>query len=274
MTRADKIGVAGFIASILGLVVAVLAGLLTPRVGSLVGIALALIVWMVWVTVRLLSLPGGKAPPVRRAVPTAAIPYEPYYSAFVDDFVRVEKPYQKAKFPASFLTWSRFPMLFWAEVTEEFFRSHNNRYLFSHTTNVADSSGYPNAFYMGIVDGSWRFVVKGAVPTDSLQIKFASANRHLGWKLFAVRWNADKRRLDFCINAGHVHRDTRDVPARCWPESDSQHGFHVGGWQDNWLSGASRLRFWNFRVYKVYLSDGDLETVFDKESTFLREGAT
>jgi hypothetical protein len=273
MTRADKIGVGGLIASILGLVVAVLGGFLTPFLASLIGIGLAFVGWMGWVTISLLrALSRSEEPSVKKPMPTAALPYDSYYSAFVDDSVRVEKPYQKAKLPSSFLAWPRFSMLFWVRVTEEFFRSHNNRYLFSYTTDTADSSGYPNAFFLGIVGGSWRFVIKGAVPTDSAQIDFASANNLLGWKLIAVRWNGVKKHLDFCIDAGHVHREARDLPARCWPESDSQHHFHVGGWQDNWPSGVSGLQFYNFRIYKIYLSDGDLETVLDRESTVLLEG--
>jgi hypothetical protein len=271
MTRADRISAAGLIASILGLAVAVLAGLLTPLLGSLIGIALLLVVWMGWVTVRLLAPLRSEEPSVRKHAPTEVLPYDSYYSAFVDHVVRVDKSYQKAKLPSSFLAWPRFSMLFWVMVTEEFFRSHNNRYLFSYMTDTADSSGYPNAFFMGIVGGTWRFVVKGAVPADSTQMNFASANNLLGWKLIAVRWNGDKKHLDLCIDAGHVHREARDLPAQCWPDSDPQHHFHVGGWQDNWLGGLSGLQFFNFRIYKTYLSDGELETVLDKESTVLEQ---
>jgi hypothetical protein len=274
MTNTDKIGLGGLIASVLGLIVAVLGGIVQPLVASEVGIGLVLVCWMSWVTMRLLA-PLRNAEPSVKSVPTPALPYDSYYSAFVDHLVTVEKSYQKAKLPSAFIAWPRFSMLFWVNITEEFFRSHNNRYLSSYTTDVVDSSGHPNAFYLGIAGGSanWRFVIKGASPNDCMEINFASANNFLGWKMIAVRWREDRKHLDFCIDAGHAHREARDVPAQCWPESDSRHQFHVGGWQDNWPGGVSGLQFYNFRVYKTYLSDGDLETALERESKFLRDNA-
>lgn len=61
MTGAEKIGSAGLLVSVLGLFVAVLSGLLSPFITSIVAIALLIAAWMGWVTARLLAKPRGHA---------------------------------------------------------------------------------------------------------------------------------------------------------------------------------------------------------------------
>lgn len=202
----------------------------------------------------------------------SSLPYSSYYVGFDNEIVRVDSLYKKIKIPATFLNWQKFTLLFWVEITGEFFQTHNNRYLFSYTTNVDGSTGYPNGFYLGLTGRSteWRFVVKGTDPKNATEFKFSSSHNLLGWRLFSVRWDQAEKNLDFSVDGGHVFQNTHKIEPDYWPEYNPKRQFHLGGWQDNWAGGLSELRFYNFRVYEKYLSNRDLETVLDKEGHLLR----
>ncbi len=274
MKQIDKITIASLAVSILGLLVALLAGLLNPFAASMAIIGLLLLAWMAWVTAKIVVSGATFKESSQKTIVLRvdSIPDIPYYSSFQDQIVKADSAYRKAKIPPDFLTWPRFTILFWVEITEEFFQSHNNKYLFSYTSDVKDSSGYPNAFFLGVVGRSarWRFVIRGKDPKNSTEINFASAHNLLGWKLFSLRWHRDRRSLDFSIDAGHVFRDTREIPVGFLPEPVPNCEFHLGGWQDNWHGGLSELRYYGFRIYERYLSEGDLETVLSKEKELLK----
>jgi hypothetical protein len=267
--KSDKITIASFVISVLGLLIAIIAGFFNQFVASIVGIIILLLAWMSWFTAKVIVLDRSRKNQKTIVIDTTPpIPYKPYHSSFQDQIIKIDNTYKKVKIPATFLKWPRFTILFWVEITEEFFRSHNNKYLFSYTTNVKDVSEYPNAFFLSLVGNStkWGLVIKGSDPQKAIEkIKFESGNNLLGWKLFSVRWHLDPRTLDFSIDTGRVYRNIREIPIDSWPEPDPNCEFHLGGWQDNWHGGLSELRFYNFRIFDKYLSDEDIETVFDKE---------
>ena len=143
--------------------------------------------------------------------------------------------------------------------------------LFSYTTNDRSPSKYPNAFFLGLLQhgDQWKFIIKGEDPSNSNCYEFRSSHNLIGWRLFAIRWQTHDRKLDFSINAGHVFRDNKAIPKTHWPMPESQAQFHLGGWTDSWDGGLSLLRFFNFRIYKRYLSDNDLETLLAQEGESL-----
>lgn len=251
MTTADKINLASLGVAILGILMGVIGGLINTFVGSLAAVAICVLSWMVWVTARLVLARPAEKHPKTILLSSHSLPYTAFYSSLQDQIVSADSEYKKVKIPAVFLTWPRFTLLFWAEITEEFFKTHRNRYLFCYTTNTSDASGHPNAFYLRLVGKSttWQFVIKGSDSSKQTRFTFSSSQNLLGWKLFCVRWNKNEQKVDFSIDAGHVFQDSKAIPDGFWPENDSNWQFHLGGWQDNWPGGISELRFYNFRVF-------------------------
>ncbi|GEM_PF-4110570 len=178
---------------------------------------------------------------------------------------------RKIKIPPAFLEWPRFSLVFWSKITEEYFQTESNRYLFSYVSDVKDASGYPNAFYLGVRKGGdqWRLVIKGDDPSKSTSILFATANHQLGWRLFSVRWERGSNTLDFSMDAGRIAKETRKIEYDHWPLAKQNCQFHLGGWQDNWDGGLSLLYFYNFRIFDVLLSDADLQTLLEAEGRLL-----
>jgi len=274
LSRIDVIAIVSLVLSAIGLLVAVLSGLINPFAASIAGVAVMLLSWMAWITARILGTVSRQDAKAQKTIvlTSDSIPYTPYYTDFSTQIVMVDTIFKKTKIPANFLDWPKFTIIFWVEITEAFFRTHNNRYLFSYTTNVNDSSGHPNRFSLGLLGRSpeWRFVVKGSDPKNETNISFSSSHNLLGWKLFSITWNKGKNKLDFSIDGGHVFQDSREVLPEYWPQYNPKCQFHLGGWQDNWPGGISELRFYGFRVFDLCLLDGSVETIFSKEGDMLK----
>jgi hypothetical protein len=261
--------------SAIGLLIAVLSGLINPFTASIIGVAVLILVWMAWITSRILAIESRQNTKEQKTIvlTSDSIPYKPYYTDLATEIVKIDNIYKKTKIPAAFLDCPKFTIIFWAEITEAFFHTHNNRYLFSYTTNVNDISGHPNRFSLGLLGRSpeWKFVIKGSDPKNETIITFNSSHILLGWKLFSIIWNKDKSKLDFSIDGGHVFHDTRVVLSDYWPQYDPKCQFHLGGWQDNWPGGISELRYYGFRVFDLCLLDGSVETILSKEAELLRD---
>ena len=275
MSRIDIIAIVSIVLSAIGLLIALLSGLINPFVASIIGVVVLVLFWMAWITSKIIASGSGQETKDQKTIvlTTNSIPYTPYYADFTTHIVKVDNIYKKSKIPAAFLDWPKFTIIFWAEITEDFFQTHNNRYLFSYTTNVNDISKHPNQFSLGIMGRTpeWKFVIKGSDPKNETSITFSSSHILLGWKLFSIRWNKDKGKLDFSIDGGHVFQDSLVLLPDFWPQHDPKYQFHLGGWQDNWPGGISELRFYGFRVFDMYLLDGSVETVLSKEVELLRK---
>jgi hypothetical protein len=263
----------GFVATLVGAVISIKSDYITALYVFASGLVLTVVGWGIWISLKVSRISkqlensknskAVKAPPL----PTKSIPDKPHFNGFESEPIKIDHQNKKVKTPPVFLQWERFTILFWVEITEEFFNSHNNRYLFSYTSNLADKSDYPNAFFLGIEAKSaeWRFIINGDDAQNTTRISFRSAHNLLGWRLFAVRWHKGSRKLSFSIDAGHVHSENREIPASHFPLALPNLQFNVGGWQDNWHGGLSELRFYNFRIFQRFLTDPDLETVLSKE---------
>ncbi len=83
MTTADRINLASLGASLLGVFVSALAGLLTPFVASVVAISICVLAWMIWVTHRLLPLrvePTGTRS-IAISLGASTLPYSANYAS-------------------------------------------------------------------------------------------------------------------------------------------------------------------------------------------------
>jgi hypothetical protein len=128
-----------------------------PRLAPYLGYDVSLPVWLLLAAIVILAEAGISSSYARlrvrnkvedpelsaRALTACglSLPDVPFYKALCDQVLRIDSAYRKVKIPSAFLAWPHFTIIFWENVTEEFFRSHNNKYLFSYTTNDNDSSG-------------------------------------------------------------------------------------------------------------------------------------
>ncbi len=131
MSRIDVIAIVSLVLSAIGLLVAVLSGLINPFAASIAGVAVMLLSWMAWITARILGTVSRQDAKAQKTIvlTSDSIPYTPYYTDFSTQIVMVDTIFKKTKIPANFLDWPKFTIIFWAEITEAFFRTHNNRYL-------------------------------------------------------------------------------------------------------------------------------------------------
>ena len=139
--------------------------------------------------------------------------------------------------------------------------------------NPSSNDKYPNAFFLRI-DGKstqWRFAIAGSDPDKSDRILFNTNEALKGWKLFSIRWDSTERILKVDIDAGKVFQDKRKIEADHWPQYDSDHLFHLGGWDNSWPAGLSLLEFYNFRIYDIRLFRDDLNRIYKEEGELLRK---
>lgn len=260
----------------LGIIAVVLTGLLGELVTSIVIGAFVGLVWLAWMTQSLLRVERQLQSEQETSVAVISshdtFAHDPVFHELEKRTLLINSKTQKIKLPAGFLGWEKFTILFWVKTTEAFFESRNNRYLFSYTSNTANASKHPDSFYLGIKGSSttWRFNMSGEDPANLLNMTWGSGANLLGWKLFSIRWNLSNSELTLMIDAGRVHRDQRTVESGFWPRVVPNCQFHLGGWQDDWDGGLSRLNFFNFRLYNQLLSSGDIERVVEREGELLQ----
>lgn len=269
--RVDPVSIVSLAIGITSLAAVIVTGFYGAYFASFVSIVILFVVWMGWVTVRILA--------IEKVIDSARLSshFAPNESTRVDpapeqiffepDKTLVDSLKKKIKFQPKFLEQPQFTLLFWVNITEDFFESENNRYLFSYTTNPDDTLGYPNAFYLQKQGGSmsWRLMVKGSEPQNQTEFLFSTNAALRGWKLFSVRWNEAERTLYFDIDAGSVHSVARRIGQVGWPANVPNNLFHFGGWLDNWPGGLAKLEFYKFRVYYTIVDDATLRRVFEEE---------
>jgi hypothetical protein len=160
---------------------------------------------------------------------------------------------------------------FWVDITEEFYWSDNNRYLFAQTSDVSDANRHPNAFYMGIVGNEqrWRFVLKGPDVKNATTINFPRASSLIGPKLISIRWDNHTRILEFDIDGGNALAEERKLDPDYWPRPALNDQIHIGGWFDTWDGGLSLLKFFRIRIYDVRLSDKELNHLYEQERAYV-----
>jgi len=260
----------------LGVLAAILTGFFGELITSIVIAASVVVLWLGWITYSLIRISRRFQEEQKASVAVISgedtISYDPVFHELQERTLLINSKTRKIKIPADFLGWEKFTILFWVRTTEEYFASRNYRYIFSYTSNTANASKHPDSFYLGVKGGetTWRFNVSGENPANLESMTWGSGSNLLGWKLFAIRWNSNNSELSLLIDAGRVHRDQRHIQSDYWPRVVSNCQFHLGGWQDDWDGGLSRLEFYNFRLYKQILSSDDIERVMEREGRPLR----
>jgi len=204
--------------------------------------------------------------------PVSPLVHKPRREFFASAPIHVDNQDKKAKFSAGILkNLKKFTMLFWVDVTEAFYWSDNNRYLFAYTSDVRDENKHPNAFFMGIVGNEqrWRLVLKGPNPENMTKIDFPHSPELVGPKLISIRWNWHNQTLELDIDAGEVVNEERKIEPDFWPQATQHEQMHIGGWFDTWDGGLSLLRFFHFRIYDVRLTDVELEHLYNAEREYV-----
>lgn len=286
MKHKDRFTTVSFFISMLSLAIAIVSGFTGAKLASLVSLWIIVVCWVIWVTIKILRFENellskkresellirkgaDKELNPRNSIPNL-LPYHPKFHFLDNAPIRIDQPTKKVKIPPDFLTWDRFTIIFWVKITDDFFNSYNNRYLFSYTTDSItrkNEDNYPNAFFLGILGGKldWRFIIKGNDPKKETKITFSSHEGLKGWKMFSVRWYSSNRKLRLSIDAGKVYNNSKIIDTEFWPVSSPDHLFHLGGWDDNWLGGISMLNFFNYRIYDYHFTDGELQDCYDAE---------
>ena len=281
--KSDAFTIASLLIGAISLLISIVTGLLGAYIASVSALAILVLSWWIWVTVKLVKLEARITPTLEKALHpqtggaghmgsiAAVIPYRPIYSFLQDRPEIIDAPKNKVQIPADFLEKDSFTLLFWAEITEEFLDSSTNRYLFAYTTDPNRQSGktleYPNAFFLGILGGTlkWRFVIKGPNPANGTTVMMSTSKALHGWKLFAVTWSSSRNKLSFTVDAGQVFKDERTLPKESFPVNMDGHFFHLGGWLNTWHGGMALLKFYNFRVFERNLTHNEIRDVYDRE---------
>ena len=266
-----------FIIACVSLLVAIVTGYKGAYVASNTALIILFSIWIIWVTYKIIkvednmSKTSNKMPSSKETkLPYKLLHHEIESPRLIDDIKR------KVKIPCDFLREGHsFTMIFWVQITEQFCNTTQNRYLFAYTTdptnNPDENKQYPNAFYLGIEGETinWRFMIKGPDPAISTKIPLSTAENLHGWRMFTVRWLAGKRRISLSVDAGKAFNDHTIIKKDGFPTCGGKgHLFHLGGWLDTWKGGISLLKFYNFRVYDVYLSDEDITKIYNSEKEF------
>lgn len=239
--------------------------------------------WFLWVTIKIVLLERRlvKYLPIFQQVRGnkleessrygKILPYEARYQFLEKKPLLINDPKRKIKIPADFFNWQKFTIIFWVQINEDFCGSLSNRYIFAHTSGPKPDSGYPNAFFLGIIGDSlnWRFVINGPNPKNSTKIHLPTNEALIGWKMFAIRWRLSNRTINFTIDVGNVFSTKRTFEPNSFPKYQTDNFFHLGGWLDDWHGGMSMLQYYNFRIYKTYLSDDELNNIFKHEKSIL-----
>ena len=286
MKQRDSFTLISFFISMLSLAIAIVSGFSGAKLASIVSLWVIVVTWVIWVTIKIVRfdklilserskqetrIPENVDKALIPKLPDQALfPYQPKFHFLDKSPIRIDHPTNKIKTPSDFLKWDRFTIIFWVKITEDFFSSQNNRYLFSYTTDPTtrkNESNYPNAFFLGILGGKfdWRFIVKGSDPKNETKIMFSSHEGLKGWKMFSIRWYSPTRTLKICIDSGKVYNQSKTISNEFWPVSSPDYLFHLGGWDDKWLGGLSQLNFFNYRIFDNHFTDGELRDCFDAE---------
>lgn len=282
MTTTDRIAVAGFVVTALGVAIAVIAGFWSPLVGSVAGVVIGVLAWIIWVSLSLARLAtavarlsktveAARASTISSTVVQPPLGQEPYQRFMNKAIVTVDAEHRTLKVPSRFLGFAKLTILFWVEVSEEIFRTQTNRYLLAYSTNPV--SPYPNAFWLCVKERSaeWELVVKGSDPTKQARITFSSGHQLLGWRLFTIRWDSAKGRLDLRVGPDRAVEKEMLIAPGGWPSADPNWEFHVGGWQRPSPAMLSGLRFYDFRVFDKCLGDGELRALLQQEQQIIAQ---
>jgi len=271
----DKVALILTAIGVLGFVGAGVFG--QEQASKAVGVVVALL-WAAWITWK--SLRGMAAPPepdnVRQTIVASgpSLPgNEPALQELRNEVLLIDHQTKKIRLPADFLDWPSFSLVLWVKVTEKFYDADNNRYLFAYTSNASSQSGHPNSFFAGIETGGlqWRLIIKGENPKNETAIRFASGHNLLGWKLFSIRWNRARNVLDFSVDAGRTVHEARTISEAGWPKKCPNEHVHIGSWLDVWHGGMAHLRFFDVRVFREFLADEDLVTIFETQRALLEK---
>ncbi|MFH2065646.1 MAG: hypothetical protein ABIK15_10655 [Pseudomonadota bacterium] len=262
-----------FIIGIISIIVSITTGFLGAKLASYTALGFFGLTWVAWVTIHILQLDRilySKQPISDTKIIQKRISYNPQHEFLIDESLLINSPKRMIKIPGDFLSWPSFTIIFWANITEQYFNSSYDRYLFFYNTEKYEKSNYRNAFFLRTKGDSldWSCFVIGYNRKDPIEIKFSTSWILKGWKFFTIR-KSNGTDLIFEIDAGKTFFDKRAIPSGQWPQSKSNFLFHLGGMESSNQSGLSLLEFRGFRIYNTCLGDDDLKTLYAKESELL-----
>ena len=249
----------------------IISGFLGETTASIISLSLMLLIWMVWVTQSILkfNLDTVKNRPQTHTI--LRIPYPVERSYANNEPLLVNSNETKMLIQSDFLSWSKFTILFWVNITEEFLKSKNNRYIFAYHSESIQPGNYRDAFYLGLKKSNlqekemdWRFVIGGRDYNFQTIIPFQSNQTLLGWKLFSITWSSVDRELKLNIDASNVFVKSESIQKKGWPNGDNSKFLSFGGWVD-WEGGLSFLKFYKIRFYKNRLSNGEVQEIYKNE---------
>lgn len=263
----------------ISLVVALITGYFDAKTASNVALILVGIIWITWITLKLIHIENtvdtrnnGKQKPW--------IPYAPKIQYFESSIHEIDTTLKRVLLKPDFFKWEKFTILFWVDITEDFLKTDNNRYLFAYKTKTIPKHNYQDAFYLGILNASakeggkeWRLFIGGNDYTKHKIIEFRSNFALLGWKMFSITWRKASSIMELKIDAGKTFEDKIEIPIDYFPGNKEGEMFTIGGWTD-WDGGLSYSRFYNYRIFKNSFTDGELMDIYSHESKTLKSANT
>lgn len=263
--------------SALSVASSIITGIFGAYLASFISLAFILIIWMSWVTLSILRINSNTQIQTKEPISSPPLPYPVDRRYAYDEPIIINKPHNKYLIQSDFFDWEKFTLIFWVNITDNFLNSKNNRYLFAYVSEILPKHEYRNAFFLGIKkvnlkenEVDWRFVVGGQDYSKQITISFNSNQALVGWKLFSIKWLKKDNELKFDIDAGKVFHETQIIPSDYWPHSLKSQSLNIGGWPD-WPGGLSYLQFYDIRLFKDLLSDGEIEEMFEYELIKINE---
>jgi hypothetical protein len=259
----------------ISLIVALVTGYYDAKTASTFALILMGVIWITWITLKLIHIENtvDKRGNNKKKL---WIPYEPKIQFFQEKIHEFDTPLKRVLIKADFLEWDRFTILFWVNITEDFLKTDNNRYLFSYKSATKPIHKYENAFYLGIRKASakegekdWRLLVGGEDSNKQENIEFSSNYALLGWKLFSITWRKSNSSISLKIDSGKTFSDSIEVKSDSFPSFINESMFTIGGWTD-WVGGLSYSKFYNFRIYNNSFTDGELSDIYEYENELLK----
>ena len=160
-----------------------------------------------------------------------------------------------------FLEWSSGTLSIWVDVTEDHLDAPCNRYIFSHTTNWRNESGYPDSLSLCACRQirGWRLDVhREAGRCKPVFLHFDPGM--FGWRLLALRWNLDSLAIEISVDCGRW-KVAYELPSISdWPQAGAKPLF-IGQYVSGFSGGEARTRLQGLRLVPRWVDDEWLRAV-------------
>ena len=222
---------------IIGFVGSIVTGFLGETIATMVLIGLALLFWLIWLTVKVISLTNqiqkidsGKIIP-----PTETTQHQS--GVQIKKFMGTEFPWisserkNQLKINANFLGWEECTILIHVLVSKEksgIRYAPKNKYILGHRT-VPDEKEI-NRFGIRYSQSSkWQLIISNNKGTTKYITVPDGLGQNEEWRQFMVAWNRNIPELNFYIDRGRRGSESSTSFINNWPQKISDN-VSVGAW--------------------------------------------